>query len=481
MPTPTTGSSKRPAAHFARPRSAPSPFMRQELAQALRSVVGHDHVLTRTEAKASYERDFTGRYGGSSVAVVRPGTRAQVAKVVEICSEYEIPIVPQGGNTGVVGGGVPRGGDVLVSMNRLDSVGPVDLTTGQMLVGAGTTLAAVQKVAKQTGWEMPLDLGARDAATVGGLVATDAGGSITVAHGTMRERVAGLAAVMPDGAVVARLQGLRKDNAGYLWPSLLIGSEGTLGIVTDVLLRLVPLRSNRVTALFAVRNVASAIDLVSCLRRTVPSIEAADFFLDDGVDLVQRTMAAVKLQVRRRASCYVIVECAAMYDPIDELSDAIDRAGDAIIEQAAAIEESRRRKLWELREALPEALIRAGIPVKIDVAVPIRSVADFVEQLKVAVTRISPETETVLWGHLGDGNVHVNVLGADGVEAEIETAVLRLAASLDGTISAEHGVGISKARHLGLIRSSEEIALLRAVKSALDPTGLMNPGVVLPG
>lgn len=450
-----------------------------DLAESLRTIVGPDHVLTRPELRASYERDFTGRFGGDALMVVRPGDGVQVSHIVESCASRGIGIVPQGGNTGLVGGGVPRKGEVLVSLARLDAVGTVDEVTGQLLVGAGATLATVQKTALQAGWEMPLDLGARDSATVGGLVATDAGGSLTVAHGTMRERVAGLCVVMPSGAIVERLAGLRKDNAGYSWSSLLVGSEGTLGIVTEILLRLIPLRPKRVAALFAVRDAVAATELVTRLVRAVPSIEAADFFFDEGVDLVARTLDKVKLQLSRRAGCYVVVECAAIYDPIEELSEAAEAADDLIVDQAAATENARRRKLWQIREALPEALVRAGVPVKIDVAVPIRAIAGFCDEVTALVPSVVQNAETILWGHLGDGNVHVNILGAAERADQVEEAVLRLAAEHGGTVSAEHGVGVSKAHYLDLVCSPEELTILRELKNAFDPGGIMNPGVVL--
>jgi FAD/FMN-containing dehydrogenase len=450
------------------------------LAAALRRVVGDGHVLLEPELRAPYERDFTGRYGGEAYAVVRPANTAEVVQAVGLCAAHGVDVVPQGGNTGVVGGGVPRGGEVLLSLSRLADVGEVDETTGQLLAGAGATLATVQDVAARAGWEMPLDLGARDGATIGGLVATDAGGAMALAHGTMRERVAGLSVVLPDGRLLERLGGLAKDNAGYAWPSLVVGSEGTLGIITSVLVQLVPRRARRLTALFAVAGVSEAMDLMVALRRTVPSLEAADVFFDEGVALVERVMDDVRLPVGRRAPCYVVVECAAATDPMEELADAVEAADDLILDQAAADDTAGRRGLWQLREALPEALVRGGVPVKVDVAVPLPAVARFTHDVRGAIEALAPDAETILWGHLGDGNVHVNVLGAETQEAAVEEAVLRLATGLGGTVSAEHGVGISKARHLGLARSPEELALLRSLKDALDPRGLMNPGVVLP-
>lgn len=452
--------------------------MLDPLLQALARAVGDGHVLADPDLRAPYERDFTGRYGAPARAVVRPADAAQVAEVVRLCAEHGAAVVPQGGNTGLVGGGVPRGGEVVVSTTRLTEVGDVDETTGQLLVGAGVTLAAVQATALQAGWEMPLDLGARDGATVGGLVATDAGGAMALTHGTMRERVAGLAVVLPDGRAVERLGGLLKDNAGYSWPSLMVGSEGTLGIVTAVIVRLVPRRTARVAALFALRNVGDAMRLLRTLRRRAPSLEAADFFLDEGVTLAERILDGVRLPLRHRARCYVVVECAATTDPTPELAEAAEAAQDLVVDQAAADDTAGRREIWQVREALPEALVRAGVPVKIDIAVPLTAVARFTEDVPAVVASAASGAETVLWGHLGDGNVHVNVLGAEHDSAAVEERVLRFAAELGGTVSAEHGVGVSKAQHLALARTPEELELLRALKTAVDPAGSMNPGVV---
>lgn len=449
------------------------------LAEQLARIVGARDVLVDADLRAPYERDFTGRYGAEAGLVVRPENGRQVAEVMRACHEHGAPVVPQGGNTGLVGGGVPRGGEVLLSLARLRAIGSVEELTGQLLVGAGATLAQVQAAAAAAGWEMPLDLGGRDAATIGGLVATDAGGAMALAHGTMRDRVAGIEVVLPDGAVLSRLGGLLKDNAGYAWPQLITGSEGTLGVITSVLVRLVPPRAARVSAIFGVGGAQDAMRLLSVLRRRVPSLEAADFFLDEGVSLVERVLEGVHLPLRRRAPCYVVVECGGAAEPTAQLAEAADAADELIADQAAADDSAGRRDMWRLREALPEALVRAGVPVKVDVAVPLSRLAPFVERVPRVVASAVADAETVLWGHLGDGNVHVNVLGAEHAPDVVEESVLRLAAELGGTISAEHGVGTSKARHLDLIRSPEEIGLLMRLKEAVDPLGIMNPGVVL--
>jgi FAD/FMN-containing dehydrogenase len=285
---------------------------------------------------------------------------------------------------------------------------------------------------------------------------------------------------LPDGRVIERLGGLRKDNAGYSWPSLMVGSEGTLGIITSVLVRLVPRRTERVAALFAVGNPDAAMELLITLRRLAPSLQSADFFFDEGVTLVEHVVDAVRLPLQRRAPCYLVVECAGRTDPTPELAAAAEAADHLIIDQSAADDTAGRREIWRLREALPEAVVRAGVPVKVDIAVPLAAVPRFMREVATAIESVAPDSQTVLWGHLGDGNVHVNVLGAEDASALVEERVLRLAAKLGGTVSAEHGLGISKAHYLGLVRSPAELYLLHAIKSAIDPAGTMNPGVVLP-
>jgi FAD/FMN-containing dehydrogenase len=460
--------------------SASTPAAPTRLTSALATIVGDGHVLLEPDLRAPYERDFTGRYAGEAAAVVRPGAASEVAAVLVTCAEHGARVVPQGGNTGVVGGGVPRAGEVVVSLSRLTELGDVDPVSGHLLAGAGVALANVQAAALRAGWEMPLDLGARDGATIGGLVASDAGGAMALAHGTMRQRVAGLAAVLPSGQAVERLSGLHKDNAGYAWPAIMIGSEGTLGVITSVLLRLIPRRAARVAALFSVPGTEEAMQLLITLRRLVPSLEAADVFFDEGVSLVERTIDGARLPLGRRSPCYVVVECAGAVDPTPELAEGVGAAEDLILDQAAAVDTAGRRAIWQVREALPEALVRAGLPVKVDIAVPLGAVPRFTSEVRRVIEATAPGAETVLWGHLGDGNVHVNVLGAEDRADAVEERVLRLAAELGGTVSAEHGVGVSNAHHLELVRSAAELQLLRTIKTALDPTGTMNPGVVLP-
>jgi FAD/FMN-containing dehydrogenase len=446
-----------------------------DLRQALEKVVGAKHVLSDPELKSSYERDYTGRYGGSARLVVRPADTEQVAGLMAACSRAGAAVVPQGGNTGLVGASVPRNGEVLVSLLRLASIGDFDEAIGQVTVGAGATLAALQDAAKAAGQDATLDFGARDSCTIGGVVACDAGGARALRHGTARAHVAGLEAVLADGSVVSRLAGLTKDNAGYDLPELLVGSEGTLGIITRVRWKLAPLLSARVAALVPLQTAREAAELLKTLRANAPSLESCDFFLDEGLELVLEHQQR-ESPIRNRSPFYVLAECAAQSDPTDELAAALQDAGidDALI----ADDTASRRGLWTLREGHTDAINAAGVPHKLDVGVPLRELDRFIDAVLGAVEQAGAE-RVILFGHLGDGNVHVNVLGADPDDERADEAVLELAIECGGTISAEHGVGVAKAAYLGRARGPVELGAMRAIKRALDPQNLLNPGAVL--
>jgi FAD/FMN-containing dehydrogenase len=444
------------------------------LRESLAAVVGDAHVLADRELVAGYERDWTGRFGGEARLVVRPASTDEVAAVVRACADAGAAIVPQGGNTGLVGGGVPRGGEVVVSLARLDALEAVDPLAAQVTAGAGATLEALQAHARSAGFAFAVDYGARSAATVGGMVATNAGGMHVVRYGTMRAQVVGLEAVLADGSVVSRLTGLIKDNAGYDLPSLLVGSEGTLGIVTRARLRLVPRLPERATALFAVDGAAAALELFAELRRRVGSLEAIELLFREGVELVEAEgFGSDPFDAPHPA--YVLVECAARTDPTGELAEAVEAL--EVRDVAVATDSNQRAALWALREGLPEAINQRGVPHKLDVSVPLSTLPAFADAVRERVT----EGEVVIFGHVGDGNLHVNVLGLDPDDETVDETVLALVAEHGGSVSAEHGIGIAKARWLSLTRSPEEIEAMRAIKRALDPDGLLNPGVLLAG
>jgi FAD/FMN-containing dehydrogenase len=447
----------------------------RELADALAGVVGADHVLADPGLRAGFEQDLTGRFAGEARLVVRPGSTEEVAAVVRACGEHGVPIAVQGGNTGMVGGAVPQAGEIVLTPVRLADLEPVDLLAQQLECGAGVTLEQVQERAREAGLDFPVDFAARGSATIGGVIATNAGGSLAARHGMTRAWVAGLEAVLADGSVMRRLRGLLKDNAGYDLTGLLVGSEGTLGIVTRARLRLTPFLPARAVGLFAFRSIGDAFALLHALRRAAPSFQAADYLHREGMELVCAHRGFPQ-PFREQHDTYVVVECAGQEDPTDELGEAALLAEDEIEESAIATDADGRRALWEYRESHNEAINSRGVPHKLDVTVPLASVPAFEADVRAEVVAGWPGAQVFLYGHLGDGNVHVNVLGPPPEDSAVDDLVLKIVARYGGSISAEHGVGVAKGRWLSLTRDEAELAAMRAIKRALDPQGLLNPG-----
>lgn len=449
-----------------------------DLEEELRAVVGASHLLVDADLRAAYETDWTRRFTGAARCVVRPGSTAEVAAVVRACAAAGVPMVVQGGNTGLVGGGVPSGGEVLISLTRLADLEPIDPIEAQVTVGAGVTLEKLQGNARAVGLDVGVDLAARSSATIGGMVATNAGGIRVLRYGSMRDQLTGLEAVLPDGTVLTRLAGLAKDNTGYDLTQLLAGSEGTLAIITRVRLRLVPLLPARAVALVAVDGTDSALTLLAAARGRLASLCAAEICYSDGLDLV-RSYGGLPAPFDTQHPAYVVLECAGHADPTDELLEMLSECP-AVIDATVAADAAGRARLWAYRENHTEAINAAGVPTKLDVCVPLRELAGLVADLPKTVDAVAPGARTILFGHLGEANLHVNVLGAGEHAERVSDAVLRLVAARHGSISSEHGVGRAKARWLSLSRSPEEIATLRRIKSALDPAGVLNPGVLLP-
>jgi FAD/FMN-containing dehydrogenase len=449
-----------------------------DLIGELRAVVGDAHVLVDADLRAPYETDWTRRFSGSASCVARPASTAEVAGVVRACAAAGAAMVVQGGNTGLVGGGVPRAGEVLVSLVRLNQLEPVDRMAAQVTVGAGVTLEALQRHARAAGLDFGVDLASRSAATVGGLVATNAGGVRVLRYGSMRAQLTGLEAVLADGTVVSRLNGLTKDNTGYDLTQLLAGSEGTLGIVTRARVHLVPLLPAQAVALVALADTDAALALLSVARQRLSTLSAAEIFYADGLRLV-REYAGLPAPFAEQYPAYLVLECTDRSDPTDAILDTLaecDAVGDATVASDAA----GRARLWAFRETHTEAISAAGIPVKLDVSVPLSELSSLVKQLPDAIAVVAPAARPILFGHVNEGNLHVNVLAAGEKYTEVTDAVLRLVAAHRGSISSEHGIGSAKVAWLGLSRSPGEITAMRRIKDALDPAGLLNPGVLLP-
>jgi FAD/FMN-containing dehydrogenase len=439
-------------------------------------IVGSAHVLSDPDLRATYEVDWTRRWTGTASVVVRPADTIELSGVLGVCHRHGLGCVAQGGRTGLVGGSVPGNGEVVVSLGRLDHIGAVDGAGGQLIAGAGVTLADVHRRASAAGWAFGVDLAARDSATVGGMVATNAGGMRVVRFGQMRSQVIGLEFVLADGTIISRLEGPAKDNAGYDLSQLMVGSEGTLGIVAAARLRLVRELPVRATAMIGLERLEQGIDIVGTLQRSATSLEAAEVFDGPTMDVV-----AARLGSRPPMEgypWYLIVECAGDEDPSPHMAEALANVSESAV--AVATDPAARGRLWAFRDQITESIAQLGVAHKLDPGVPLDRLPAFTEDVRHAVAELSASASVHVFGHLGEGNLHVNVLGLRDDDDRVDGAVLELVARLGGSIGSEHGMGRAKARWLSLARSPGEIAAMRAIKQALDPQGILNRGVIFP-
>jgi FAD/FMN-containing dehydrogenase len=431
-------------------------------------------MSTDPDVLAGRSVDWTGRYRGSASALVRPADTGQVAAVLAACREAGACVTVQGGRTSLVAGTVPEHDDVLVSTERLTGVGEVDVEERRLRVGAGVTLARVQQAAASAGLLFGVDLAARDSATIGGMAATNAGGLRTVRYGCMGEQVIGLEVVLPDGSVLTRHPLVRADNTGYDLGSLFIGAEGTLGVITSVDLRLHPVPSHRVTAVCGFRD----LDALVAAGRQLSAIDTIS-----ALELIDGRAAALAgqhlgLAAPAAGDWLLLVELAGRGDPTDQLAAALDGlplCGPA----AVGTDPGAQQRLWRLRESMAEVMGLFGSPVKFDVALPLSAVAPFAADSAALITRSMPQAVPVLFGHIGEGNLHLNVLGCDAEqESRIYAPMMELIAAHGGNVSSEHGVGSRKRAYLGMSRQANDIAAMRTIKAALDPTGYLNPAVL---
>jgi FAD/FMN-containing dehydrogenase len=448
------------------------------LLAALRKAVGTTRVRTDPDVVAANVIDWTGRFRGTTPAVVQPGTVDEVAEVLRHCDANGLALVPQGGNTGLVGGSVPLHDEIVLDLRRLDAIGPVDPRTGQVTAQAGVTLARLQRSARDAGWLYGVDLGAREVATVGGTVATNAGGVHVLRYGPTRRQLVGIEAVLADGRVIRRLDGLEKDNSGFDLAGLLCGSEGTLAVITAARMRLHAPTRHSVVALCAFDTVDAALDAVGTLRRELDCVNAIELFFDKGLELVCDRLGLARPFAASHVA-YVLVEAAANTDPTESLGRAVDLCLD-VADVAVSTDDATARALWRYREGHPEAINLVGAPLKLDVSLPADRLGEFIHTVPGCVVAIAPDASVWMFGHAADGNVHVNVTGVPVDDERVTAAVFEFVAGLHGSISAEHGIGSAKRRYLHLVRSAVEIETYRAIKRALDPVGILNPYVLLP-
>jgi FAD/FMN-containing dehydrogenase len=466
-----------------------------DLVTELAAAIGAGQVLTDPELIAGYTTDWSRRYQGTAHCVARPGSTEEVAEVVRICARHRVPIVPQGGNTGLVGASVPSRGGVVLSARRLRRLDPVDTLAGQVTAGAGVTIAELRGHASAAGLEYGVSLASRESATVGGTIATNAGGIHALRYGSTRAQLAGLEAVLADGRVISRLDGVEADNSGYNLTQLLAGSEGTLAVITAARLRLRPAEPHAATVLAGLDGIEAAAAAQAEIRARVPGVLAAEYFEAAGLALVL-AHTGLPAPLPRACPSYLLVEAVGPPEQAEQLAEI-----PALADAAVALDRAGSAALWAYRERHTESVSAAGIPHKLDIAVPLARLAAFRGALDETIRAVggplgnagearvgglgglAPEASTVpataiVFGHIGLGNLHVNVLGPAPGDQSVDEAVLRLAAAHGGTISAEHGIGRAKVPWAGLNRTPEERSAMRAIKSALDPDGLLNPGVL---
>ena len=464
------------------------------LLDALARIVGRENVLSSPADVAPYIVDWRGRYHGAARAVVRPATTGEVAAIVIRCSESRVPIVPQGGNTGMCGGATPdqSGLEIVLSLARMRTIRAVDRQNATITVEAGATLAAVQGAAAEAGLFFPLSLASEGSCTIGGNLSTNAGGTAVLRYGNARDLVLGVEVVLADGRVWDGLRGLRKDNTGYDVKQLFIGSEGTLGIVTAATLKLFAAAKTRLTALAAVADVARAVALLQAMKQALGD-RLVGFELMSGDSLALSRKHHPDLPDPLPGHAWYVLIQASDSSPRAPLASQVEEAfaeasadgtlADATIAQS----EDQADRLWALRENISEAQRREGPNIKHDISLPISAIPAFLADCAAALARALPGARLVTFGHLGDGNLHYNVaapVGASG-QAFIENTPLanrivhdRVAAA-GGSISAEHGIGQLKRHELTRYKSDVELDLMRRLKAVLDPLGLLNPGKVL--
>ena len=466
---------------------------RQAALEALARIVGAGHALTDPDLVAGALVEPRGLYRGKALALVRPGSTAEVAEVLAFCSAARIGVVPQGGNTGLVGGQTPdeSGDQVILSTQRLRAIRAIDPHADVMICEAGVTLAEAQAAALEADRLFPLSLAAEGTCTVGGNVATNAGGVTVIAYGNTRELVTGVEAVLADGRIVNALSKLRKDNTGYDVKSLFVGSEGTLGVVTAASLRLFPNPRARATAFIGLESPEKALDLLRIAReRLGAGVTSFELIARFACDITVRHSLA-RAPLSGDHPWYVLMEASSQIaQGFDEgFAGALEAAFEAGVVDDAVVAASldQRQNFWKLRESIPEAQNREGGSIKHDVSVAVGDVPAFIAEATRAVAAFEPGARLCAFGHLGDGNIHFNVsqpIGADRAAFvarwdAMNAVVHAIVARMGGSFSAEHGVGRLKTALLERTKDPGVLFMMRQIKAALDPNGVMNPGAVL--
>ena len=467
-----------------------------DLLARLAAIVGAKGVITDAAEMEPHLTERRGRYHGAAYCLVKPASTAEVAEVVRLCTETRVPVVPQGGNTGLVAGGIPfeDGRAVIVNLARMNRVRAVDPLNDTITVEAGCILQRVQEAADEAERLFPLSLGAEGTCQIGGNLSTNAGGIQVLRYGNMRELVLGLEVVLPDGRVWDGLRALRKDNTGYDLKQIFIGAEGTLGIITAAVLRLFAKPKDTATAFAAVRDVEAAVALLERVHAATGDVVTSfELIPRIGLDFATRHVPDIQEPLAGRHDWHVLIELwsgaesgglAAGLEAV--LADAYEEG--LVLDATLAANEAQAAAFWRIREGIVEGQRPEGGSIKHDIAVPISSVAAFIARATAAVEALIPGIRPVTFGHIGDGNIHFNLSQPEGADRaaylarwdEVNRVVHDIVVDLNGSISAEHGIGRMKVAENAHYKSEVEIDLMRRIKTALDPDDLMNPGKVVP-
>jgi FAD/FMN-containing dehydrogenase len=456
------------------------------------AIVGDKNAITDRDAQAPYLTEPRDMFRGISPVVLRPGSVAEVAAILKLATESATPIVPQGGNTGLVGGQIPQHGEIVLALNRLDRVREIDPVSNTMTCEAGVTLLRAREAAAEVDRLYPQLLPSEGSCTIGGNLSTNAGGTAALAYGIARSHALGLEVVLPDGRVLNALNKLKKDNTGYDLRDLFIGAEGTLGVITAAVLRLVPRPRSIETAFVGVPSAHAALDLFGLANeRATGTVTSFELMLRLGIELVLRHGAGCRNPLPQPHPWYVLIELSSqarsgLRAVLEEiLAEGLERG---LVEDATIAESLDQTKMfWRVREMFGEVQRHEGGSIKHDVSVPVAAVPDFIAEANAAVAKLIPAARPLPFGHLGDGNIHYNVaqpVGADKAEFlshwnEVNAAVFAVVAKHGGSISAEHGIGVMKRDLLPKVKDPVAYDLMRTLKRALDPQGILNPGKVL--
>jgi len=473
-------------------KQQPTRVLAPDLLARFIAIVGQKYAVTDPQMQTSYLVEMRDLYHGQTPVVLRPGSVAEVAAILTLANETKTAIVPQGGNTGLVGGQIPHHGEVVLSLTRLDKIREVDAVSNTMTVEAGVTLQRAREAAAAADRLYPQLLPSEGTCTIGGNLATNAGGTAAIAHGIARSHALGLEVVLADGRVLRDLNKLKKNNTGYDLKNLFIGSEGTLGIITAAVLRLVPRPRSVETAFVGVPSPQASVDLLGIAsERTAGGVTSFEMMARSGVDAVIKRDAASRNPLAGPHPWYVLVELSSQArDGLREVLEGILAEGHKkglVLDATIAESLEQAKSFWRIREMFGEVQRHIGASIKHDVSVPVAAIPAFIEEANAAVSKLIPGCRPLPFGHVGDGNIHYNVTQPEGADKEkflarwdeVNAVVFAVVKEFGGSISAEHGVGVMKRDILHLYKDPVALELMRGLKKMLDPNGILNPGKVL--